>query len=295
MKKTPEITIQRLLWAADFSGKSRRCLPFLKHLADRFNAACHAVFVLPRFSDWVFESAILTADDLYHQKEESLAEAVHKLTRTGKQHNLPLTVAAREGQASEEIIAYAREQHIDLILAGRLGQTQIQRLHIGSTASRLVRYSPTPILFVPNREREVRFESILVPVDFDNLSFRELLYAAYLAKTFQARIHVIHVTEFFNYKIPPLTMERLTARVNDTLNAFAAHHGFAIDRIVYKTGEPAREIIEFNRKNKPDLVIMATHQKRGLQKMLLGSISEKVLMNSDNPVLILPPEHHEGA
>ena len=53
------------------------------------------------------------------------------------------------------------------------------------------------------------------------------------------------------------------------------------------------KIIEVAKKNKVDLIPMAIHQRKGIEKFFLGSISEKVLMYSDIPVLILPPSNYE--
>jgi nucleotide-binding universal stress UspA family protein len=120
-----------------------------------------------------------------------------------------------------------------------------------------------------------------------------LKYSISLAKRLRAKLYVIHVSEFFNYKVPVLKRDKLINKINEKIARIADESKFKIEKIIYEIGEPAQKIIEVAKKNKVDLIPMAIHQRKGIEKFFLGSISEKVLMYSDIPVLILPPSNYE--
>ncbi len=64
----------------------------------------------------------------------------------------------------------------------------------------------------------------------------------------------------------------------------------AILSTYFKTGSPSQEIIKFINKNSPELVVIGTQGKRGLEKLFLGSVAEEVVRNSRKPVLVLGPK-----
>ncbi len=68
----------------------------------------------------------------------------------------------------------------------------------------------------------------------------------------------------------------------------AKQSNYNIENIIYDMGEPAQKIIEISKKNKIDLIVMASNQRKGFEKFFLGSITEKVIMYSNIPILVLP-------
>ncbi len=58
----------------------------------------------------------------------------------------------------------------------------------------------------------------------------------------------------------------------------------------FKAGSPSQEIIKYINKNSPELVVMGTHGRKGLEKLFMGSVAEEVLRNSKKPVMVLGPK-----
>ena len=111
----------------------------------------------------------------------------------------------RTGHAYQEICGLAKELNIDLIVLASRGNTGLKRLVLGSTAERVVRFSPCPVLVVRERKREgnvdlglvtsgkkFRIRKILAPVDFSQCSMAGAMYAAFLSKTFGAKLCLFH-------------------------------------------------------------------------------------------------------
>jgi len=292
MKKNDAATkIKTILWATDFSKESRFCLPYLKCFSNTLNSKNYALYVLPEFSDWVYEAAYFSDDELKKATEATRKKMMTKIVTTSKQSGVDFDARVLDGIASEEIIKFTRANQVDLIFAGRRGISEIEQTLIGSTTSRLVRNSDVPVFVVPRAKRNVKIEKILCPIDFRDFSLFELEYAVSLSRQFDAALYVVHISEFFNYRVPMFSWDKLVSKVNEKITGLAKEYNYEIDsaNILYDIGEPAHKIIEIARKKQMDVITMATHQRKGIEKLFLGSIAEKVLMYSDIPVIILPP------
>ena len=293
MRKKISLKIKNILWATDFSKESCSCLSYVKFFSGKLKTRNHALYVLPRFSDWVYETAFLKDDDLLKTITKTKQKSLAKIKNYNKSSNISFESDVLEGIASEELIKYSENNNIDIIIVGRRGISEIEQILIGSTTSRLIRNSSIPILVIPKSKKNAKIKEILCPIDFSESSLLELKYSISLAKQLEAKLYVIHVSEFFNYKVPVFKRDKLINKINNKIVSIAKDSKYKIENIIYEIGEPAQKIIEIAAKNEIDLIPMAIHQRKGIEKFFLGSISEKVLMYSDIPVLILPPSNYE--
>jgi nucleotide-binding universal stress UspA family protein len=292
MKKDETVkTIKTTLWATDFSKESRFCLPYLKLFSNTLKTKNYALYVLPEFSDWVYEAVYLSDDALKRAVESTRKKTVTKILTISRKSGVDFEARVVEGIASEEIINYAKANHVDLIFAGRRGISKIEQMLIGSTTSRLARNSDIPVFVIPKGRRKVKIEKILCPIDLHEFSILELEYAISLSRQFNAALYVVHISEFYNYRVPMFSWDKLTNKVSKKITGLAKQYNYEIDRanIIYDIGEPAHKIIEIASKREIDVITMATHHRKGIEKFFLGSVAEKVLMGSDIPVIILPP------
>ena len=281
--------IKQIAWATDYSKESRFCLPYVKYFTETLKTTNHALYVLPKFSDWVLETAFLTDDELFKTIERTRKKSVDTINNYSKKSGITLEPVVLEGIASEEIIKYGNEKDIDIVFAGRRGISDIEQILIGSTTSRLIRNTDIPVFVVHKNKRSVNIQTILCPIDFNEFSLRELEYAISLSRQLNAKLYVVHVSEFFNYRVPIFKQNKLLEKINERIMGIAEEHNYQIEKIIYDEGEPGQKIIEISNKIKADVITMATHQRKGIEKFFLGSITEKVLMYSTIPVLVLPP------
>ena len=117
-------------------------------------------------------------------------------------YSVPLrreNIHAIKGRPFEEICRLAQEIDIDLIVIATRGNTGLKHLLLGSTAERVVRYSPCPVLVVRGSDSKKKpvqqlatFRKILVPVDFSDCSMKGLEYAKELAREFRAKLILLH-------------------------------------------------------------------------------------------------------
>ncbi len=134
------------------------------------------------------------------------------------------------------------------------------------------------------------FRKILCPVDLENHSVLALETARKLAEANQGSVSLVHVVS------PPLPkplepVPDWERTVNLRLGRLAQKsfgEGVRWDATVLR-GDPAKEIIRAADDLDADLIVMATHGHRGLNRLLLGSVAERTVRESPIPVLAVPP------
>ena len=145
------IKLDRILVPTDFSAFSSPALTYGCAIAARFDAELHLLHVVPDPAMLVPEAAAFSVESMQAQTEILTAEAdrqLAKLPPDGWSDGKPVVREIRVGAAFMEIIEYAREADIDLIVIGTHGRSGLMHVLMGSVAERIVRKSPCPVLTV---------------------------------------------------------------------------------------------------------------------------------------------------
>jgi nucleotide-binding universal stress UspA family protein len=139
--------IDTVVVATDGSESVDRAIRVALDLADRFDAAVHALSVVD--AGEVKSAPEDLADELRAALEERGEDATEAVAN---QANRPVTTAVRSGRPPTEIAAYAREVGADVVATGTRGRHGENRFLIGSVAERVVRTCPVPVLTVRHLE-----------------------------------------------------------------------------------------------------------------------------------------------
>jgi len=300
--------IERLLLATDFSDWAGRAQDYACSLAATWQAHLTVMTVL-EFPPGLNPDYPVNHQYLAHrmgEATEQLADFKQRASRRG------ITVATRiaTGIPSEEINVAAQAEDSDLIIVGTRGKTGLAHVLLGSTAERVIRTAPCPVLAVhmakdePSGERGVCLERILVPIDFSDCSLDALEYAALVAKQAKASIALLHVLEPVSYGLD-FTLshteermqrrERLTKQLEELSSALSAT-GITVTSHL-RGGIPVDSILDDVRSLRSDLVVMGTHGRRGLSHVMAGSVAEALLRRATCAVLTVRspkfrPGHH---
>lgn len=141
--------------------------------------------------------------------------------------------------------------------------------------------------------------SILVPVDFSRASAKALDYAAVLAKQFGAKIVPLYVLELpevvgmFQLLLEDDEMKEVCGSKLRKFMRKASISGALIDHPLVRKGRPHREIVEAARTLKVDLIVISTHGYTGVNRALLGSVTERVVREAPCPVLVVREREHD--
>jgi universal stress protein A len=139
------------------------------------------------------------------------------------------------------------------------------------------------------------FKRILAPVDFDSASLSALDLAAKLARQNDATVSVLHIVpvDMDRRGMPQYTelIKRQESIDHDKLSSIAKEHlGEVKCEVLDKMGPPAEVIAEVAVKMAADLIVMVTHGRHGLARLVEGSVAEKVLRIAPCPVLAVRKE-----
>ncbi|MEO8046292.1 MAG: universal stress protein [Nitrospirota bacterium] len=305
--------IKRILFATDFSRWARRAEDYACALACSWKASltvlCVAEFPPGLNPDYLVNQQYLA--DLLKTASSQLVDLKGRAELRG----IAVTTRVATGIPSEEVITAARAEDSDLIVVGTRGKTGLAHVLLGSTAERVIRGAPCPVLTVRMEpadieeegalSRPVTLERILVPVDFSDCSLDALGYAAVVAQQAKASLMLLHVLEPVSYgldftlgqsKARRLEVETWTKRLKELVSSHQ-HSAMQVESQL-RGGFPADSILDSAQTLPCDLIVMGTHGRRGISHTISGSVAEAVLRKARCPVITVRspkfgPDHRQ--
>jgi nucleotide-binding universal stress UspA family protein len=141
------VELKRILLTTDLSEYAGHATNYACDLADRFEAELHVLYVFTQFvpsGDWSYPQW----NELMQKIQKEEADALTKVIPAEWRTTHTVVHATAQGSAAAEIIRYAKDHAIDLIVLATHGRTGLSHMLIGSTAERVVRMAPCPVLTV---------------------------------------------------------------------------------------------------------------------------------------------------
>ena len=310
ISKGAGVKINRVLVPIDFSASSLGAIEVALPLLKKFGAELHLVHVFA--PDYPLASTavmplIIPQLEVGKRVRGHLKDVARKYSLELRREN----IHAIRGRSFEEICRLARDSDIDLIVTSTRGLTGLKHLALGSTAERVVRYSPCPVLVVRPVARKkkaggngrmtrhgVNFGKILVPIDFSGCSMKGLAYAKALAKQFGSKLVLLHsvplqyyVTnvESARYNLP-LLMQQIEKAAQSQMRDLIKKtdwDGIEVESSM-QVGHAGQQICARAIDQQADLIVTSTHGTTGFKHILVGSTAEYVVRHASCPVLVVP-------
>lgn len=193
------------------------------------------------------------------------------------------------GEPHEEIVDLAETGNCDLIVMGAKGHGLLERLLVGSVTRRVIGFSDQDVLVVP-LAASIGWGRMLLATDGSPDSLRAAARALDLAKAYGGELKAVSVLD-----LPPQLYEGNVGLLTEVpqeppglpeVEAKAREMGVKIE-ILVRTGIPYEVITELAREEKMDLIIMGSHGRTGLKRLLMGSVTERVIGHAPCPVLVV--------
>lgn len=294
------LSINDVLVARDFSSVSDRALLYGLDIAARTGATLHVFYaevlhdVPNRQEDRPTPGADLpTFRDQLKQEGTVSEEALDAVSVE--------EVVRRDVSPGPAILNYAADAEIDLISIGTHGRRGPGRILLGSVAEEVVRQASQPVLTVGAGDDDGdstephSVKRILVPVDFSKYARESVQYAKEWAALYGASLDVLHVVVedvhpiFYIggvksiYDVEP----NIEEKVLDKLDSFVSDVPGPDTEIQthVAVGSAPSKIAEFVDNHPVDLISMSTHGRSGIERFLLGSVTEKVIRHVKCPIL----------
>jgi nucleotide-binding universal stress UspA family protein len=184
---------------------------------------------------------------------------------------------------SAGIVEGARENSADIIVMGRRGKRGLARMMVGDATAKVIGHASCPVLVAP-RSAHLWEKRILLATDGSQYSEAAAGAAAHLARQAGLPVTVVSVT----------TVSHSDARRREAEQAVAARvewlkgMGLQAEGRVAE-GRPDEAIVKLAEDVGADLIVMGSHGRTGLSKILLGSVAERVIGQADCAVLVVKP------
>lgn len=285
-----------ILVPLDGSLPSEQSLPYAATLARRSGAALQLAYVHTPLL--LGEGTIylgMPDVQLWEEEKKYLLSVVNRLKKAGLEK---VSAHVLEGPIAETLQEHALGEGSDLIVMTTHGRGPASRFWLGSVADRLVHRVPMPLLLIRTREEapppvsEPGVGNVLVALDGTPTAEQILQPAGVLAKLMGASCTLLRVVPHVVYTeaaVDATLADKLRAeshiylqRVADSLR----DQGFAVQTRIITHAHPATAILNEAASGEFDLLALETHGRRGLPRLFLGSIADKVVRGATVPVLV---------
>jgi nucleotide-binding universal stress UspA family protein len=257
--------------AADLAVKTKSEI-LLLHVNER------QVFDTPLPEYHLYDRAI--EDEYLAMVRGGLAKILDDIAKNGKFASVKIQTSVVDGPLVSVIEKTVNEKGIDLIVMGTKGVSGMEEFLIGSNTEKVIRRVKCPVLTLPSSVKS--FKNILFPTTLGDDQLGAFGTLASLQDLFDGEITLLYLNNprhFANNEAAEVRKEELmkaSGLKNGTLYVSATE--------VFNEEDA---ILDFADEHRVDLIVMATHQRRGLEHFFLGSMTEDTVNHSHIPVLSL--------
>lgn len=299
------MTLSKIIVGTDFSEQAECALKQSMVLARHSGADLVLVHALslpePNYST---PYPIATPVAYAEQIEEITIEARKKLEGLRESYlgqGVEISHVFIRDMPGRGIVEYASEVKADLIVMGSHGRTGLSRFLIGSVAEKVATTATCDVMIARGEVPSGGYKKILVPVDYSNSGDLAIARATELVEV-DGSIELFHC-----WQLPGgagIYWGVISPALRDSLREGGQAYGeqrmerFASERshfnLVLKEGDARHSIRKRVESGDYDLVVMGTHGRKGLNRLLLGSVSQNVLRHSTKPVYLVRAAEDSG-
>ncbi len=268
--------LETILMAHDFSASSKNMEETAIEMAKVFNSKIIPIHMLP--DDIVNENV---RDYMIKIAKEKLKSTAERLKEAGVKVGSPML---KHGPPHDGIVKASILANANLILTGSGESLQGGSVHLGTTTERIIQKSEKPV-FVAKAGVPLNVHHILCPVDFSKASERALKNAITITRRFRAELTILGVCEVQD--LAWVTSKKVLEEENqirltqhkEKFDAFLKKFNLSDLNWIKETpkGNPVAEIRNTISRKMIDLLIMGTVGRTGLNRLLMGSVTEKVI------------------
>jgi len=274
---------KKILVAVDGSGSSLNALTQSFHLASRLTV----VSVVPEYAG---DLDMVGVGDLMASMRRPFEKALSEARNMAGTEGAMIRAILEEGEPYEKIVDIAEAENADLIVMGRRGLHTVERALLGSVTARVIGYSQRDVLVVP-QHASVGWRKILLATDGSKYSRMASERAIDIAKAFGGELKAVSVVDVPSelYGVSPETVEKMVQESKGYLKEVrqkADAAGVKTETFV-KEREAYLAITDLAKEKSAETIIMGSHGRTGLRRLLMGSVVEKVIGYASCPVLVV--------
>ena len=288
----------KVLLTTDGSSSAEQTIRWFSRLPVEHSASYEVMTVAHFHVYGVTPAAVF--DETIRQESNHADESFQRASAILKEAGIEAVHIARIGLAADEIVFYAQEARVDLIVVGAQGRGLLERMLIGSTSETVAQHATCSVLIVrpqtkqsnPVQAKQISEPLSVVIASDGSDTDRELasqINALHLSEN--TRVQLISVIEHPYLLEPGFEYDsQLTQEATATLNRLAgelscsANH---VDKLVLEKPHVADAILDYVREHKTDLLVLGDKGRSSVSRFFVGSVSRGLLRHAPCSVLLI--------
>jgi nucleotide-binding universal stress UspA family protein len=278
---------RKILVAVDSSESSRNALRQAFKLANEEKCWITVTSVVPPYEG---EIETLGVKDIKAALRKPCDDALGEVEKIAKSERMLVKTVCEEGEVYERIVDLADAENCDVIVMGRRGMSRIKRALIGSVTARVIGHTQRDVLVVPNGTT-VGWKTIVLATDGSKYSAAAAERAIAFAKSYGGELKVLSVvevpTEF--YAEAPQAVDDLVKKAKGfvaDIKKQAEASGVPAETFVMES-EAYLAVNNLAEEQKANMIVLGSHGRTGLRRLLMGSVTEAVIGHASCPVLVV--------
>jgi nucleotide-binding universal stress UspA family protein len=278
---------RKILVAIDGSESSRNALLQAFRFAVDEKCWITVTSVVPPYDG---EVELIGIRDIRASLRKPCEDALREALKLADTERALIKTVCEEGEAHERIVDLADAENCDIIIMGRRGLRPVERMLVGRVTARVIGHSQRDVLVVPNGTT-VGWKTIVFATDGSKYSVLAAEKAIAFARSYGGEMKVLSVvdvpTEF--YAEAPQAVDDLVKQAKGfvaDVKKQAEAAGVKAETFVGEA-EAYEAIIKLAKDEKADMIVIGSHGRTGLRRLLMGSVAEKVIGYAPCPVLVV--------
>jgi nucleotide-binding universal stress UspA family protein len=278
---------RKILVAVDGSESGFHALRESFKLAANEKSWITAVSVIPSFEG---DLELVGVRDIKAALKQPYEKALAVSKDIAEAERALIKTVMEEGNPYERIVDLADAENCDLIITGKKGTRHFEKSLMGSVTARVIGHSQRDVLVVPI-DSHVGWEKILVATDGSRYSRIAAERAINFAKSYGGELRVVSVVDVPSefYAEAPNAVDDMVSKAKGyvkDIRLAAEAEGIKAESFVGE-GEAYQIITTIAKKEDVHVIVMSSHGRTGLKRLLMGSVAEKVIGHAPCPVLII--------
>lgn len=271
--------MKKILVPCDFSNPSVQAFKLAAEIASRSKGE---IFLLNVVEMPVLHSSLLVPVPAYEKsflkgiKAKATGNFIKLKEKWAKKVSAHLYV--EHGVVVNSINKFVSRKKIDLVIMGTHGSSGFKEFALGSNTEKVVRSSKVPVITLQHAMKVTSIKDLILPVGLEESQSKFVTAVKSMQTFLKAKVHILYVNNAFEFQ--------RNVAIEKKLNEFVKQHklkNFTLN--IFNDFDAENGIINFSRKFKNKMVVMSTHGRKGLARLLSGSVTEDVVNHLDCPIL----------
>ncbi|TDQ23919.1 universal stress protein [Tenacibaculum caenipelagi] len=273
--------MKKIIVPVDFSLHSENALKTAAFLAKQTGAEVVAVHMLE------LSNAVISQSESYIQQEMLfyLKLTEKKFTdflQKDYLSDIKVTPVVKHFKIFSELDKLAREENADLIVMGSKGVEGLKEMFIGSNTEKVIRYAHTPVLVIKEKPITQKIEKVIFACDFSDDDVKPYIRAKDFFKKLGCNIELVYIST-------PTSKFRSTQQLEEKMLRFFYQADESEEHMknvkIISDFSVEKGIFYYADKVNSDVLVVATHGRKGISHFFEGSISEDIANHSELPVM----------